>query len=111
MSTNEFTYRVGAELPGLILPWQEETAPDVWTDINFTTGYTFTLELVRLGAVVVSKTSGLTGALGKVIVSWDVGQLAIAVGAYSLKLRARETATTKDRDYSPDVPVVLKIVP
>lgn len=106
-----FTYRAGAELPGLTLPWQEETAQGTWTDLDLSSGYTFTLTLVDAsGTTVLTKTTGITGANGSVVVTWATDDLAITTGSYVLYLRARETATTKDRDYSPSNPIRMTIV-
>ena len=112
MSANIFTYERGAELPSLTLPWQEETAQDTWTDLDLSGGtHTFTLTLVdRSGTTVLTKTSGITGNNGSVSVVWAVDELDIAEGTYKMFLRARETATTKDRDYRPGNPLHVKIV-
>ena len=105
-----FTYRAGAELPGLTLPWQEETAQGVWTDLDLSSGYTFTLTLLdRSGATALTKTTNITGANGSVAVAWAADDLALTAGTYTLHLRARETATSKDRDYSTDNPLKLVI--
>lgn len=106
-----FTYRAGAELPGLTLPWQEELTQDVWTDLDLTTGYTFSLTLVNAaGTTALTKTTGITGADGSVVVAWAAGELDIAPGRYELRLRATETATSKDRDYAPGEPPLIQIV-
>lgn len=107
-----FTYRRGAEDPDLTLPWQEETSQDVWGNLDLSDGYTFTLTLTALGAssATVTKTSGITGADGSVAVVWAVDDLDIAEGLYVLDLRARETATSKDRDYRPGDQIRIQIV-
>ena len=84
---------------------------NVWTDLDLSTGYTFTLTLTASdGTVTVTKTTGLTGTGTGVNVAWAVGELDIAVGTYYLNLRARETATSKDRDYRPGRPIRVNIV-
>lgn len=106
-----FTYRTGAERPSLTLPWQEQLTATTWGDLDLSTGYTFTLELVDdAGTAQLTKTSGITGQDGSVVVTWAVGELALTVGDYALHLRANETATNADRDYSPDEPVTVRIV-
>jgi len=109
---SKFTYEAGAELPGLTLPWQEETAANVFTDLDLSSGYTFTLTLTSTagGAAVLTKTTGITGTATGATVAWAVGELDVAVGPYEMRLRARETATSKDRDYSPGDPVIIEIV-
>lgn len=110
MAATSFTFTTGAELPGLTLPWQEETAPRVWTDLDLSTGYTFTLLLVRpSGTIALTKTTGIFGAVGSVIVGWATDELDIPAGSYVLKLRARETGTGKDRDYRPGSPIRITI--
>lgn len=100
------TMRRGAELPGLWLPWQEETAPNVWADLDLSSGWTFSLDLQfpnGRSALSAPKTSGITGADGYVVIAWAAGDLDLAPNRrYLFKLRARETATSRDRDYSPD---------
>lgn len=107
-----FTYRRGDEDPDLTLPWQEETSQDVWEDLNLSSGYTFTLTLTPLGSTTatVTKTSGITGGDGSVAVVWAVDELDIALNTYALNLTARETATSKDRSYRPDDPILISIV-
>ncbi len=110
MSTNHFTYKAGAELPGLTLPWQEELTADTWTDLDLSSGYTFTLTLVdSTGTTQLTKTTNLTGNNGSVTVAWATGELDLTAGVYTLHLRAREVATSKDRDYAPGRPVQLTI--
>lgn len=108
--TKRFAYRVGAELPGLTLPWQEEVAQDTFADLDLS-AYTFELTLVHAaGTVALTKSTGITGAVGAVSIVWVVGELDIAPGRYNLRLRATETATGKDRDYWPNDPPVVQIV-
>lgn len=110
MASSTFTYRTGAELPGLTLPWQEELSAGTFTNLDLSSGYTFTLELVdRDGTVSLTKTTNLTGAVGSVAVAWATNDLALTAGTYTLKLRARETATSKDRDYRPGNPIKIVI--
>jgi hypothetical protein len=110
MSTT-FVYRRGAELPGLRLPWQEQTGTNAWSDLDLSTGYTFTLTLISdAGAATLTKTGGIVGGVGYVDVLWAVNELDIAAGDYTAQLRARETATSKDRDYSPQRPLRISIV-
>ncbi len=108
MSTT-FTYRSGAELPGLTLPWQEETAAGVWTDLDLTSGYTFSLTLALTTATTAAlvKTTGITGYDGGVTIDWAAGELALPAGTYVLGLRA--TSGTGDRDYRPGTPITIVI--
>lgn len=103
-----FTYRRGAESPGLVLPWQYESAQGTWTDLDLSSGYTFTLTLVANdGTTTVTKTTGIAGTNGTVEVSWSTDELNIAPGNYTLNLRA--TAGGLDRDYSPARPIKIQI--
>ena len=111
MATDVFKYERGAELPGLTLPWQTETSSGVFEDLDLSSAYSFTLTLDSdAGVTVLTKTTGLTGNVGSVTVAWDVDDLDVAPGRYRLRLRAREVATSKDRDYKPGSPVMLHIV-
>ena len=105
------TYEAGAELPGLTLPWQEELTQNVWTDLDLSSGYTFSLRLVNSANVdTLTKTTNITGTTTGVTVAWATGELAIDTGVYTMRLRATETATSKDRDYRPGDPVRISIV-
>lgn len=107
----KFTYRAGAELPGITLPWQEELTQDTFTNLDLSSGYTFTLTLVAPnGTTALTKSTGITGADGSVVIAWATGELAIATGTYEMRLRANETATGKDRDYAPGQPPIVQIV-
>jgi hypothetical protein len=110
VATQRFTYQAGAELPGLTLPWQEELTQDTWTDLDLSSGYTFTVTLVHTDGTSVSPSPTVTGADGSVAIAWATGDLAIATGTYELQLRANETSSSKDRDYRPGDPVQIVIV-
>ena len=112
MATDSFVYKRGAELPGLTLPWQEETAQGVFADLDLTSGWSFTLRLINRATqqVAVTKTTGITGFDGGVVVTWATDELDIPAGVYRLRLRARENATSRDRDYSPASPPTIQIV-
>jgi hypothetical protein len=100
------TYRRGAELPVLVLPWETETSPGVWEDLDLTSGYTFALTLVASNGTTTTP-SGVTGALGKATVNWANGALDLAPGCYEFRLRA--TTGGLDRDYRPGERVLLVI--
>ena len=112
MAANLFVYRAGAEAPGLVLSWKYESALNTWTNLDLSSGYTFTLTLISDadGSTALTKTTNLTGGNGTVTVAWASGDLAIATGSYTLKLRANETATGADRDYNPGNPIRIQIV-
>jgi len=111
MSTNHLTARVGAE-PTWTLPWTVETSQNVFSNYDTSSGFTFTMTLTNeAGTDVVTKTTGITGADGSVAIAIAVDELEIAAALYTLHLRARETATSKDSDYSPESPVTVNIIP
>ncbi len=92
-------YYTGAERPALKL-WLLD---DDGTLIDFSSGYTFSLKVGLPGSVLLTKTSGIVGAVGagveptgtpNVTISWSAGELAITPGAYSWAL----TATTGGLD-------------
>lgn len=106
--SDTFTYRRGAERPNLTLPWQEQTAAATWTDLDLSSGFTFTATLTNTaGTVVVTKTTGITGANGSVTIAWAADELDIAPTTYTLHVRA--TTGGVDRDYSPADPVKIII--
>lgn len=108
--SEKFTYRRGAERPGLVLPWKTETSAGVFTDLDLSSGYTFslTLTLVSDGTTALTKTTGITGANGSVSVSWAADELDIATGMYRLDLRA--TTGGLDRDYRPGRQIEIQII-
>ena len=110
MASNTFVYKRGAELPGLTLPWQEQLTASTWGDLDLTTGYTFTVSLKDSAGTVTTPSTTPTGFNGGVTIAWATGALDITAGLYQLHVRARETATSKDRDYSPADPPLIRIV-
>lgn len=112
MTATIFTYRAGAELPNLTLPWQEEVSPgDTWTNLDLSSGYTFTLTLVdSSGTTQLTKTTNITGADGSVTVDWANDDLDLSTGIYTMYLRANENGTSHDRDYRPANPIQIRIV-
>lgn len=103
------TYRRGAELPALVLPWQTETTPGVWADLDLSTGYTFTLTLIAPDGSPTTPAGAKTGAVGKVTVGFASGALDLTPGRYEFRLRA--TVGDLDRDYRPAERVILVITP
>lgn len=103
----KFTYRRGAELPALTLPWQEQATATTWTDLDLSSGYTFSLTLTQDSTTALTKTTGITGQNGSVLVAWEADDLDIAPGTYTLHLRA--TTGGLDRDYSPARPLLLVV--
>lgn len=94
--TSTPTYVAGDELPSLALTWKD-TDNNV---IDFSTGYTFRLRLVRGNTTALEKTSGIAGAAAapNVTVDWASGELdGLERGNYQAQLRARRTVDDKDR--------------
>jgi hypothetical protein len=91
------TYDLTAELPDLAITWKANDG----SIINFSTGYTFTLVLTtRTGSLLLTKTTGITGAATdpNVTVAWAAGEFAaLEAGSHLAKLTARHTASGKDR--------------
>ena len=63
MATDLFIYRAGQETPGIVCGWQYESAINTWTDLDLSTGYTFSLTLTNesTGVVALTKTTNITG--------------------------------------------------
>lgn len=100
------TYKAGDELPGLTFPWQEETAPDTFTDLDLSSGYTCTVTLVDRTGTETTPSATVAGYGGGVTVDWATGDLDDA-GTYTLLVKAREIATSKDRTWNPlDLPTI-----
>ena len=104
-----FSYRPGAEIPYLTLPWQYEVSSGVWADLDMTSGYTFSLTLTPADSSTptLTKTTNIVGLASGVRVEWQSGELDIAPGRYRLDLRA--TSGGADRDYRPSAPLEILI--
>lgn len=86
------------EYPNVQLTWNDSTG----APINFSTGYTFTVQLAADGVAKKTVTSGITGAATSpnITIAWNVGDLNITPGTYDLILTARDGAG-KDRVFRP----------
>ena len=110
MTTRTFSLRAGDELPGLTLPWQYESSQNTFTDLDLSSGYTFSLLLVDTdGVTQLTKTTGITGTSSGCTVAWAVDDLDLDTGTYTMWLTATETATSKQRTYSPRQPPQITI--
>lgn len=106
-----FTYRAGAELPNLTLPWQEETSAGTFADLDLSSGYTFALTLEPIAAgTAITPNATVTGSNGSVTIDWANDDLDIDPGVYIIRLRATETSTAHDRDYKPNNEDRIRIV-
>jgi len=110
MATDLFIYRAGQETPGIVCPWQYESALNTWTDLDLSTGYTFslTLTLESTGVVGLTKTTNITGTTTGFTIAWATGELDIDTGLYTMRV----TATTGglQREYRPGSPPRIQIV-
>ena len=109
MASNTVTYAAGDEYPTLTLPWQEELSQGVWTDLDLSSGWTFAVTLTHTDGSTESPSPVVTGADGSVNIAWAADDLAIATGVWELSLVASETASSKQRSYSPGDPVRITI--
>ena len=110
MMMDTFAFRAGDDLPGLTFRWQQETSAGVFTDLDLSSGYTFVMALVDADGVTAFSTTNLTGADGSVTVVFVSGDLDLEAGVYTVELTASETATSKQRSYSPLSPPRIQIV-
>jgi hypothetical protein len=104
-----------------IMLWADQELPStpfVWNDTNgtlidFSSGYTFTLEISRNGTIVASKTSGITGAATSpnVIIDWAAGEVAALSDLYDVRLIARRTSDSKDRPFPQRLTLRVNAVP
>lgn len=98
------SYASGDERPS----WQATvTVNGVAEDMS--SGYTFgvTLTNVGTGTVVLTKTTGITGATGGVVtVAWATNELAVAQGSYLAQLVA--TRTSDSAQWTVDEKVTIR---
>ena len=105
------TYSRGSALPGIRLPWEYEVTPNVFDDLDLSSGYTFVFELYdRDNHRGLNKTTGITGGDGYVDIAWALTDLDLDYGLYVARMTATETATAKPRRWRPDDPLVIEIV-
>jgi hypothetical protein len=90
------TYYADQELPAFPLVWKDRTG----AFLDFTSGWTFTIEFVSNGVVVLSKTTGFTGSDGSsgVNLLWQptAEVFAALAGYYTVRYVARNTASGLD---------------
>jgi len=98
---------------------QEKALPLEWWDpttgllYNFTTGYTFTFQLVSDGEYYHSKVSGFVGTATSpnLIVALTTNELAaVPPGLYIAHIVARHTATVIDNIFEEDDPPIVEIL-
>jgi len=104
---SDFIYRADAETPSFSVAWAD--GDDNLLDLS--SGFTFTVELVRYGSVALTKTTGIAGAATSpnVVVVWSNGELAALNGTYELHLTA--TNGSNDRHFRPGNWPTVTVVP
>ena len=107
---SQTAYYQGAEKPDFGIGWLDANG----TVIDFSSGYTFTFTLSKDGTIVYTQTTGITGAATSpnVQVVFPAGWSdSITPDVYLVRLRARLTSGSKDRDWPPldSDPVYLEI--
>lgn len=114
--SNVFERGVGSELPSIYLPWYIEDPTWGWVGLDLSLGWTFEWNLLDIheewayadgDGAREDKTAGMLGYDGGVLWSFASGDLDLHSGEWFLRLKAIETATNKDRRYSPAKPVTL----
>lgn len=105
-----FTYRADAETPSFAVEWKDADGDLV----DFSSGFTFSVELVKAGTTVasVTKTNGIAGASvsPNVTVAWAAGELAALDGVYELHLKATDSSSN-DRFFSPHRWPTIRVTP
>jgi hypothetical protein len=111
----DYTYRTDQSGPPIGFRWLDYTK----TLINFTTGWTFELQLVTYTGLIekVVDNTGITGGAGdsvqpNVVISWPLSFFTdVPPDQYQLLLKAIETASSKPRFFSLDRLPTLEVVP
>ena len=112
-----YAYRKDQELPALTVAWSDANG----NLIDFSSGYTFTVKIALASApsaVLVSKTTGITGAATSpnITVDWSTTDWSTLTAAangtlYVAHLYARRTSDTKDRVFRPGDPITFRLYP
>lgn len=106
---NTYTYMADSEAPSVPLEWKDYAG----NLIDFSSGYTFTVQLVDTDGVKrLTKTSGIVGSATSpnVVITWANGELAaLAAGAYRMLVYARD-GSGADRVFAPSTPPKVVIV-
>lgn len=102
-----------AERPGMSL-WIFDSSGAL---IDFSSGYTYSLKLgQRGGAALLTKSTGITGAVGagveptgtpNVVITWSAGELDLSPGVYRAQLTC--TTSSADRVYEFDVVITAAL--
>lgn len=104
-----YTYIADQADPALALNWLDRDG----NTINFSSGYTFTVQLVsdQSGSVALTKTTGITGAstLPNVLIAWGTSDFTGLDGTY--KVRAYATSGGRKRVFDPEHPPTVRVVP
>ncbi|MEM9515420.1 MAG: hypothetical protein AAGA42_11250 [Actinomycetota bacterium] len=101
-------YRADQELPSYAVEWKDRTG----AIIDFSTGWTFTVQLEHRQerTVALTKSSGITGGSTSpnVIIAWGQDELNITPGSYFLWLVATDSSGNT-RVFRPGNPPIIEI--
>jgi len=94
---SDYVYRADQETPSFAVAWKDRDGDLV----DFSSGYTFTAQLVKAGVVALTKTAGIAGnsTSPNVTVAWTTDELDGLSGVYEVHLKA--TTGGADRFFRP----------
>lgn len=118
MSTPNYGYRIGQELPSMAFEWLDGATGAV---IDFSSGWTFTASIAAAnapGTVLATITTGITGAATSpnVTIDWATDAFddltpAAAGTVYVVHLVATRTSDSKQRPFAPLNPPRIMVMP
>lgn len=86
------TYFAGDDRPA----WQATVTVNGTAD-DLSTGFTFTVKIIKNNTVLLTKVNGISGAAGGVVtVAWTPNELALSPGKYVAQLNVTRTADVTD---------------
>lgn len=91
MTTGCITYEVGDSLPAFVATIPLNGA----SNVDFGTGWTFDVTLYRNGQGDITKSSGISGAVGAVTVEWSPDELDILPGTWWLLLKCTRVSDSR----------------
>jgi len=108
-------YRADQELPHRALAWYERDSNDLPSIIDFTSDWTFTIDIVDDSGVKVKSFTNSdvvkSDIIPNVILKWPASAFTDLDGEYRVHVMARKVSTGLDDMFDPEDPPILQVTP